>query len=407
MQATSEPGLRSHGWVAAGFEAVDAAFRENFSRRGEVGAACAAYHRGQKVVDLWGGYRDPATRAPWEEDTLGCVFSVTKGLGAMACAVAHSRGLLDYEERVAAYWPEFAQHGKGQITVRQLLAHQAGLCAIDEPVDLQTMQEPEALAAILARQRPAWAPGARHGYHMWSIGWYMSELIRRVDPQYRTLGQFFQDEIAKPLDLACHIGLPPAIPESQVATIVPVGPLRGWRAIARYPYLRRALNPLRRTSITSRTVWNPRSLTQHANMNRRAFQAVEIPSENGIGQARSLAHAYSVFATGGEELHLAPETIAALTAPAAPPPAGWHDEVMLADNAFCLGFNKPFHGFPFGSSDAAFGFAGASGAFAFADPDAGVGYAYVRNQMDIHGPGDPREVAVREALTRCVQRSGA
>ena len=136
MQATSEPGLRSHGWVAAGFEAVDAAFRENFSRRGEVGAACAAYHRGQKVVDLWGGYRDPATRAPWEEDTLGCVFSVTKGLGAMACAVAHSRGLLDYEERVAAYWPEFAQHGKGQITVRQLLAHQAGLCAIDEPVDL-------------------------------------------------------------------------------------------------------------------------------------------------------------------------------------------------------------------------------------------------------------------------------
>jgi CubicO group peptidase (beta-lactamase class C family) len=404
MQRTGKPALDSYGWVAPGFEAVDAAFRENFSQRGEVGAACAAYHRGKKVVDLWGGYRDPATRAPWEEDTLVCVFSVTKGLAAMACAVAHSRGLLEVDERVAAYWPEFAQHGKGLITVRQLLAHQAGLCAINEPVDLQLMQDPDAMAAILARQKPAWVPGTRHGYHMWSIGWYMSELIRRVDPKHRTLGQFLQDEIAEPLDLACYIGLPPTIPESQVATIVPVGPLRGWRAIARYPYLRRALNPLRRTSVTSRTVWNPRSLTQHANMNRRAFQVVEIPSENGIGQARSLAHAYSVFATGGHELDLAPETIAALMAPAASPSAGWHDEVMLTDNAFLLGFNKPFHGFRFGSSDTAFGFAGASGAFAFADPDARLGYAYVRNQMDIHGPGDPREVEVRQALTRCVRR---
>ena len=199
----------THGWVAPGFEEVETEFRKNFAERGEVGAACAIYHQGKKVVDLWGGYRDHKTRAPWEEDTLVLVFSVTKGMAAMAVAVAHSRGLLDYDEKVATYWPEFAQHGKENITVRQLLSHQAGLSAIDEPLDLETIADQETLATILARQKPAWVPGTRHGYHMWTIGWYMGELIRRVDPQRRNLGQFFQDEVAKPLDLEFYIGLPP------------------------------------------------------------------------------------------------------------------------------------------------------------------------------------------------------
>ncbi|HXN07952.1 MAG TPA: serine hydrolase domain-containing protein, partial [Nitrospiria bacterium] len=131
----SSQRIRIEGHVSAGFEAVRYAFAENFSRRHELGGACCVYHRGEKVVDLWGGVRNKSTGEPWQEDTMVLVHSATKGLAAMTLAVAHSRGWLDYEQRVSRYWPEFAQQGKETITVRQLLAHQAGLFAFDEPVD--------------------------------------------------------------------------------------------------------------------------------------------------------------------------------------------------------------------------------------------------------------------------------
>src|SRR5215475_9183056 len=124
-----------HGEVSRGFESVRDAFAENFARRHEPGGACCAYVRGEKVVDLWGGVRNKETREPWDRDTMVIVYSATKGLAAMALAVAHSRGWLDYNERVSTYWPEFAQNGKAKVTVRQLLGHQAGLFVLDEPVD--------------------------------------------------------------------------------------------------------------------------------------------------------------------------------------------------------------------------------------------------------------------------------
>ncbi len=120
---------RAQGQVSHGFETVREAFADNFARRRELGGACCVYHRGEKVVDLWGGIRNKQTGEPWEQDTMVVVHSATKGLAAMTLAIAHSRGWLDYEERVCAYWPEFAQQGKERITVRQLLAHQAGLFA--------------------------------------------------------------------------------------------------------------------------------------------------------------------------------------------------------------------------------------------------------------------------------------
>lgn len=396
-----------HGGVASGYDEVELEFRRNFAERGDVGAACAAYHRGELVVDLWGGYRDPRTGAPWKQDTLVGVFSVTKGMAAMAVAVAHSRGWLDYEEKVSTYWPEFGDQGKQDITVRQLLSHQAGLCAVDEPLTLESLADPDALAETLARQAPAWVPGTRHGYHMWTIGWYMSELLRRTDPGRRTVGRFFQEELAAALNLEFYIGLPPDVPDSRLATIIPVNAIRGLLALRRHPYLRRALNPLKSKSLTSRTVWNPRGLTDHRNMNRRDFLSIEIPSENGIGQVRSIAKAYSVFATGGKALNLRRRTLDALTMRAVPPRSGWRDAVLLVDNAFHLGFSRPSQGFRFGTSDRAFGFAGASGAFAFADPDAQVGYAYAPNRMDVYGPGDPRERALRGAFYRCLERQGA
>lgn len=204
-----------HGHVSKGWESVREAFAENFSVRKELGAACCIYHRGEKVVDLWGGIRNKATGEPWEEDTMVIVHSATKGLAAMTLALAHSRGWLDYEEKVSTYWPEFVQHGKETITVRQLLAHQAGLFAIDEPVNRDIVVDLDKLAVVLARQKPAWKPGTRQAYHAISIGFYEGELLRRIDPQHRSLGQFFQEEIALPLKLDFYIRLPEEIPNSR------------------------------------------------------------------------------------------------------------------------------------------------------------------------------------------------
>ena len=214
------------GHVSPGFEPVRDAFADNFVRRRELGGACCVYHRGEKVVDLWGGIRNKGTGEPWEPDTMVVVHSATKGLAAMTLALAHSRGWLDYDERVARYWPEFAQNGKDRITVRQLLAHQAGLFAIDEPVDRSVVADLDRLAIVLARQTPAWEPGTRQAYHALTLGFYEGELLRRVDPRHRSLGQFFHDEIAAPLGEDVYLRLPEEIPNCRLATLSPPTPLR-------------------------------------------------------------------------------------------------------------------------------------------------------------------------------------
>ncbi|HEY5952256.1 MAG TPA: serine hydrolase domain-containing protein, partial [Kofleriaceae bacterium] len=161
---------RVSGFVAPGFEEVLVEFERNFEERGEIGAAVAAYWRGEKVVDLWGGHRAPHGDAPWNEDTLIVVMSNTKGFAAMTLAVANARGWLDYDAPVARYWPEFAEHGKQAITVRQLLGHEAGLVLLDEPLRIADMRDLDFVADVLARQKPAWPPGTRHGYHTMSLG---------------------------------------------------------------------------------------------------------------------------------------------------------------------------------------------------------------------------------------------
>src|SRR5215203_264499 len=189
------------GFARNGFEPIREAFVANFTHRRELGGACSVYRHGEKVVDIWGGVRNKNTGEPWQQDTMVVVHSATKGFAAMTLAIAHSRGWLDYEQRVCAYWPEFAQHGKERITVRQLLAHQAGLFAIDEPVDRSVVADLDRLAIILARQKPAWQPGTRQAYHAITLGFYEGELLRRIDPAHRSLGRFFHDEIATPLAL--------------------------------------------------------------------------------------------------------------------------------------------------------------------------------------------------------------
>jgi CubicO group peptidase (beta-lactamase class C family) len=379
------------GTVAPGFEEVEAEFRRNFREQDELGAACAVYYRGEQVVDLWGGYRDLERRLPWQEDTLVLVYSTTKGLAGMTVAVAHSRGLLDYDEKVATYWPEFAQGGKENITVRQLLSHQAGLSGLDKPLNLKTIADLDSLAATIARQKPAWEPGTRHGYHGISLGWYEGELIRRVDPRHRSLGQFFHEEIAMPLGLEFYIGLPSTVPASRIAEIKAYRPVRML---------------LHMNTMPAGMVLADKGIRGPADLNKPEIWALEMPALGGVGQVRSIAKAYGEFAIGGRKLGITEETLDALTKPAAPPSQGIRDMVLHVDTSFSLGFIKPFPNFSFGSSEKAYGTPGFGISFGFADPDAQVGFAYAPNRMGFHNWDDPREKALRDALIRCLRAQG-
>jgi CubicO group peptidase (beta-lactamase class C family) len=378
---------------------VREAFTDNFARRGELGGACCAFVHGNKVIDLWGGVRNRQTRESWEPDTMVIIWSATKGLAAMSLAVAHSRGWLDYEERVCAYWPEFAQSGKARITVRQLLAHQAGLFAFDEPVDRRLVADLDQLAIVLARQKPAWEPGTRQAYHALTLGFYEGELLRRVDPRHRSLGQFFQDEIASPLGLEAYIRVPESIPNAKLASLAPPGPIAMLRG---FP-LRLTLDSLNhRSNIYRALIANPGSAICLDDQHVYA-RNLEVPSGGAIATARALAHAYSVFATGGRELGLRAETIRLLAAPAVPPSQGSLDECLHGEVQFSLGFMKPSAGVPVGSPSS-FGAPGAGGAMGFADPTEGVGYGYVTSQMGTSLSGDPRDVALRDALYSAIGR---
>ena len=389
-------GIDIEGHVSRGFEAVREAFIENFSRRNELGAACCAYYQGEKVVDLWCGIRNKSTGERWEQDTMVLVYSATKGLSAMTLAIAHSRGWLDYEERVCRYWPEFAQRGKEAITVRQLLAHQAGLFAFDEPVDRRVVADLDRLALVLARQAPAWVPGTRQAYHAITLGFYEGELLRRVDPKHRSLGQFFQDEIASPLGLEFYIRLPEEVPNSRFATLERPTTVEMFSGF-----------PIRLALATM----NPRSKFRRALIGsalphdeKRVYaRNLEVPAGGGVGTARSMARAYSVFATGGRELQLRQETLQALTEPAIPAVRGFYDECIKAEMRYSLGFFKPGPTLPFGRPGS-FGAPGAGGSMGFADPQAGIGFAYVPNRMGTTLTGDPRDLALRNAVYSIVGR---
>jgi CubicO group peptidase (beta-lactamase class C family) len=393
------------GYVAPGFEAVREEFRANFTRRGELGAAVAAYVGGSKVVDLWGGYRHARRQDRWEEDTLVLVYSTSKGMAAIAVALAASRGLLDYDALVSSYWPEFAQNGKGGVTVRQLLAHQAGLSGLDAPLNARKLADLDWMASALAAQRPAWKPGTRQGYHALTIGWYESELLRRVDPRRRSLGRFFADEVAAPLGLEFYFGLPESVSPDRVARIKGAS-IPSMLAHVRTMPAGMMASFLRPGSHTARAFMNPR-MRGPADLDRPEYRAVEIPAGGGIGQVRSIAWAYSEMAAGGASLGLSAETFEQLTAPPRSPSGNPRDLVLWVPAAYSLGFVRPTGDFLFGRGSRSFGHPGAGGSFGFADPDAEVGFAYAPNRLGHHLRDDPREKALRDALYRCLDRRPA
>jgi CubicO group peptidase (beta-lactamase class C family) len=374
------------GFVKPGFEAVREAFAENFESRNELGAACCIYHHGEKAVDLWGGIRNESTGAPWEEDTMVVVWSTTKGLAGLAMALAHSQGLFDYDERVTEYWPEFAQQGKNEITIRTLLAHQAGLFAFDELADRDTIADLDRLARVLAKQKPAYEPGTRADYHALTLGYYESELLRRVDPKGRSIGQYFQDEIATPLELDFYIRLPEEIPNDRLATLRQAKIGLSALFTMPFPVVLRAMNP--RSALRRALVGSELPLDEE-HIYARDF---EVPSGGGVGTAHAIAKTYGVFATGGAELGLKEDTLRQLMAPPIPPLHGF----PRYSPHFSLGFTKPSPENSFGHPGS-FGAPGTGGSFGFADPESEIGYGYVLNGMGTYLE-DPRDIALRNAM---------
>jgi CubicO group peptidase (beta-lactamase class C family) len=385
------------GEVMAGFEPVREAFRANFVEHGDLGAACAVYVRGTKVVDLWGGVADERTGRPWQEDTLQLVFSTTKGATAICAHVLAERGELDFDAPVASYWPEFAAAGKGEVPVRWLLSHRVGLPALAERTTPEVALDWDAITELLANETPLWEPGSAHGYHALTYGWLVGEVIRRVSG--RPIGQFFAEEVAGPLGLEFWIGLPESA-EPRVARLVELAPIGG----VPEDFDVSALPPEQQAAIAHFA--DPEGLAQRAlritepplHWNDPAVHRAQIPAANGICTARSLARMYAavVGEVDGVRL-LEPKTVERATEIQSDGP----DRVLFAPTRFGLGFMLSSEFSPFGGPRS-FGHPGAGGSVGFADPEGEWSFGYVMNKMATNLAGDPRTRGLIEALEGCL-----
>jgi CubicO group peptidase (beta-lactamase class C family) len=381
------------GRVDARFAPVREELARNFAERGEIGASVCAVVEGRVVVDLWGGLADAEEHRPWAEDTLVMVHSATKGAAALCAHLLAARGELDVDARVSRYWPEFARAGKDAIAVRMLLDHRAGLAAIDRPLRAEAGLDWQTMTEALADQAPNWEPDTAHGYHAITFGWLVGEVVRRVAG--RSLGRYFRDEIAGPLDLDFWIGLPEAA-EPRVARLAPPPP-----ADARDPF---GAQLLAANSLTRRAFMNPPTMffAGGAAFARR-LRAAEIPAANGFANARSLAGLYAPLAGRSRAQWLDDDTFARMTALASEGP----DLVLVHPTRFTQGFMKtipggPLHCARLGPNPEAFGHVGAGGSLGMADPAAGVAIGYAMNRM---GPGillNERGQALVDAVYACL-----
>jgi CubicO group peptidase (beta-lactamase class C family) len=378
------------GTTAPGFERVRDAFEANFAKGLEIGASFSAYHRGQKVVDLWGGVADVATDRPWDEHTMALVFSTTKGATAVCANKLAQEGKLDVDAPVADYWPEFAQGGKADIPVKFLLSHQAGLAWVDGEMSLEEALSWDPVVDALARQVPHYAPGSQHGYHATTYGWLVGEVVRRVTG--KSVGTYFHDEIAAPLGLDFWIGLP-ASEESRVAPLV--GGLAD-PALASDPEVRALINDIMGPdTVLGKALFAPGGALSGPDVwNSRALHAAEIPAAGGIGDARSLARMYSACIGSVDGVRLLDED--QLRRATTQLTTGPNTVLLDMDIQFGLGFMLHSTLIELGGPRS-FGHFGAGGSVGWADPDAELAFGYVMNRMDMGLAGDVRSYELMNA----------
>ena len=394
---------RIGGHVAAGFEPVAQAFEASIASGATLGGACTIMQHGEVLVDLRGGWKEASKQSVWGSDDIALVYSLTKGLTGMAAAVAVSRGLFSYEEPVADIWPEFAQHGKGEITVGEALSEQAGLAAIDFKLTLGNIGDEPEICAAIAAQKPNWAPGDYAGNHAYTLGWIASELIHRRDPKGRRLPQFFADEIARPLRADVFVGLPDTFDRDRIARI------DGFSLADLF--LRHTTLPWALTfsmcmpfTLAFRTLNNPLALDGPEALDQEAFWQVGQGAAGGMASARGLAQLYSAFAEGGEALGITPEVMETLSVGHRYPRRGLKDQILTDDMYYSYGFEKPFVEWDYARNRSAFGSFAVGGSLAFCDPTDGVSYAWITNKLGTGKWDDPREKAVRDAFYACLEK---
>jgi CubicO group peptidase (beta-lactamase class C family) len=347
-------------------------FQENFDELGELGAAVSIWQNGKPIVDLYGGFCDAGREKPWTADTIVLVWSATKGIGSACVLHALQQQKADLNWRVAEFWPEFAQADKGKITLGQLLSHQAGLCALDQRVDVLDY---DGVIRALETQVPLWPPGTAHGYHARTFGFLLDELIRRITG--KTLSDYWQENFARPLELDFWIGLPEQ-DNSRVATIYAA---KSGKPPEPAQFYRDLVTP---GTLARKTFTSPYGLNVISKMNDPQIRAQPNVSFGGIGSASALAKFYSMVANGGElngQIFFSPETIERMTTTL----TDGIDRVFQIPTAFSAGFMKDSRGAGrrmFGPSATSFGHSGAGGSHAFADPENKIAFAYVMNQME-------------------------
>lgn len=360
------------------------AFHENFTARGELGAAVAVMHRGRLVVDLWGGWQDQARQRRWAGETLVCMMSVAKSVTAFCVHALADDGLIDLDAPIARYWPDYDCHGKGATPVRWALCHLAGVPVVEGP-PRGAIYDWNAMTAALAAQVPMVPPGGEPVYHTMTQGFLLGELVRRVTGL--SLGRFLRQRVAAPLGIDYAIGLSPE-QAARCATMVP--------AAGNLLAIAQSGDP---TSLLARA-WA--QLPAEEDFNSAAWRAAEIPSANGHGTARAIATFYGALAQGGrlgDVRLISPVALERATT------QQWHARSAASGLTFraALGFflNCPPDR-PMGPNPATFGHSGAGGAQSFADPAAGIGFCYAPNRM--HGGIDigPRAKVLIEALFRCL-----
>ena len=346
--------------------------RENFDKSGELGAAISVWQHGKPIVDLHGGFRDARREHPWTDDTIVLIWSAIKGIASACLLHVLQQHKIDIAQPVAEFWPEFAQAGKENITLAQLLSHQAGLCALDRQVDV--LDYPSVIDA-LEKQAPLWPPGSAHGYHARTFGFLLDELVRRIAGE--TISDYWRETFAEPLQLDLWIGLPEK-ENSRAATIYPAKAGKPHEPAKFY------LDLATPGTLVRKTFTSPYRLHAVSAMNDPANRALSNASFGGFATANSLAKFYAMLANGGEidgQRFFTGHTLKWMTTTL----TDGIDRVFQIPIAFSAGFMKNSQQSKrqiFGRSTFSFGHPGAGGSHAFADPENGIAFAYVMNQME-------------------------
>ncbi len=376
------------GYIKPGFEKVGDAFIKNFKELRELGAGVSVFLGEESVVDIWGGLKSDGQK--WQKDTLVNVWSTTKGFTSLAIHMLKSRGLLDFDKPVAYYWEEFAAAGKAEIPVRQILNHRSGMACWkkEQPVDI--LYDWEAAVRLLAEQEPLWEPGKFSGYHLLSYGHLAGEILRRIDG--RMIDRFIQEEIADPLGLDFNM----PVAEDDFRRISDVALMPDATKISTES--RAKLSEIARLAFT-----NPLAKVFDANSTK--WRQAVIPAANGHTTARDVAKLYALLANGGsfkETTLVSAEDIENMRQPSEPGVdlilgAGMDNKEMIWGMGYRINHDNSY-----GANSRAFYHGGFGGSLGFCDPEAGLGFGYVMNRMDLSSRSGSRAANLVNAVYDCI-----